>query len=71
MVEVVLVGGMAVALAGVVGMGRWRRRWTSSAASLIRDAVASVDGPEAEALRAEFRESGVALPERLERSGLL
>lgn len=65
MVDLMVVGGVAVALAGVIGISEWRQRWLTDSTSLIRDAMASAQGPEAEALRAEFRRSGVTPPERL------
>jgi hypothetical protein len=63
MVDAVILGGVAVALAGMVGVSAWRQGRLTSAATLIRDAMANAHGPEAEALRPEFRRSGVIPPE--------
>jgi hypothetical protein len=67
--QMAVVAGVAVVLAGVIGVAQWRDRWGANAASLIRDAMRSVEGPDAEALRAEFRRSGVAVPERSVEAG--
>lgn len=64
MVDLVLLGGLAVAVAGVVEVSASRSVRTSSRVALLRQTVEWLDGPEAETLRAEFRRSGVALPER-------
>ena len=63
MVETVLLGGIALALAGVVqvSVGRAGRTWSPVAA--IRQGLSQLEGSEAETLRAEFRRS-VAPPER-------
>jgi hypothetical protein len=62
--EIVLTGGLAVAILGVLEAGsqRWRRRsrsWEGIAA--VREAMR---GSESGAVRAEFRQSGIVPPHR-------
>ncbi len=61
--ETLLLGGMALALAGVVQVSVRRARRTWSPVAAIRQGLAQLEGSEAETLRAEFRRS-VAPPER-------
>jgi len=68
MLDLMLFGGVVVALAGVVQVASRRQtRWASSV-SLLQDGIAGLDGPDAEALRAEFRRSGVTMPDRRHRT---
>jgi hypothetical protein len=63
MLNLMLATGLGVALAGVFQVTR-RHRGPASDVTLLQDGVAGLEGPDAEAFRAEFRRSGVALPER-------
>lgn len=64
MLDLMLAGGFVVALAGVLQAASRRQRQCASAESLLREGMAGFEGPDAEAVRAEFRRSGIALPER-------
>jgi hypothetical protein len=64
MLDLVFAGGLVVAIAGVFQAAARRRHRHASAASLLREGMSGFEGADAEALRAEFRRSGVALPER-------
>jgi hypothetical protein len=64
MLDLVLVGGFLVATAGVLQVAaRWQAQGASPV-SLLREGMVGLEGPDAEAVRAEFRRSGVTLPER-------
>jgi hypothetical protein len=62
--DAVLAGGLVVAVVGVLQIRARRDRRSASAVSLLREGMERFDGPDAEAVRAEFRRSGVVLPER-------
>jgi hypothetical protein len=63
MLDLMLFGGVVVALAGVVQVASRRQsRWASSV-SLLREGIAGMKGADAEALRAEFRRSGITMPD--------
>jgi hypothetical protein len=62
--DVVLAAGLVIALVGVLQIRGWRDRRPASAISLLREGMDGFEAPDAEAVRAEFRRSGVALPER-------
>jgi hypothetical protein len=64
MLDMMLAGGFVVALAGVLQAAARRRSGSASAVSLLREGMEGFEGPDAEAVRAEFRRSGVVLPER-------
>jgi len=64
MLDVMVFGGVAVALAGVVQVASWRQSRLASPVALLREGMAGFEGADAEALRAEFRRSGVTLPDR-------
>lgn len=64
MLDLMFYGGVVVALAGVVQVAARRQGRFASPASLLREGMMGLEGADAEALRAEFRRSGVALPER-------
>jgi hypothetical protein len=60
----VVVGGIVLAIAGVIqAASRWESRGAPDE-SLLREGMTGFEGPDAEAVRAEFRLSGIALPER-------
>jgi hypothetical protein len=64
MLDLMLAGGVVVVLAGVLQTAaRWQRR-CASAVTLLQEGMEGFEGADAEAFRAEFRRSGVALPER-------
>jgi len=69
MLDFVLAAGFVVAIAGVLQAASRRQSRYASAASLLREGMAGFEGPDAEAFRAEFRRSGVALPERQRPTG--
>ena len=69
MLDLMLVGGFVVALAGVFQVTSRRGRGAASGASLLRAGMEAFEGPDAEAVRAEFRRSGIALPERQRPAG--
>jgi hypothetical protein len=64
MLDLVLAGGVVVAIAGVFQAAARRKSYRATPESLLREGMAGFDGADAEAFRAEFRRSGVALPER-------
>ena len=64
MLDLMVFGGVAVALAGVVQVASWRQSRLASPVALLREGMAGFEGADAEALRAEFRRSGVTLPDR-------
>ena len=64
MLDLMLAGGFVVALAGVLQATSRRQSQRASPESLLREGMAGFEGPDAEAFRAEFRRSGVILPER-------
>jgi hypothetical protein len=61
--DLMWLGGVVVALAGVVGMGGRRR--TRRPARVARAVRAAMSGPEGGAVRAEFRRSGIQPPDVL------
>jgi hypothetical protein len=61
--DLMWLGGVVVALAGVVGMGGRRR--TRHPARVARAVRAAMSGPEGGAVRAEFRRSGIQPPDVL------
>ena len=69
MLDFVLAGGFVVAIAGVLQAASRRQSRHASTESLLREGMAGFEGPDAEAFRAEFRRSGVALPERQRPTG--
>jgi len=69
MLDFVLAGGFVVAIAGVLQAVSRRQSRDASTESLLREGMAGFEGPDAEAFRAEFRRSGVALPERQRPAG--
>jgi hypothetical protein len=71
MLDLVFAGGLVVAIAGVFQAAARRQRRHASAASLLREGMTGFDGADAEAFRAEFRRSGVALPERERPTGFV
>ena len=62
MLDVILTGGLVIVFAGVVQTVSRRRR--ASAVDLLQEGMVGFHGSDAEAFRAEFRRSGVELPER-------
>jgi len=64
MVDLMVLGGVVVAVAGVMQVTARRQRRTASPIALLREGVEGLEGADAEALRAEFRRSGVSLPKR-------
>jgi hypothetical protein len=69
MLDLMVFGGVAVALAGVVQVTARRQSRTASTTALLREGMAELEGADAEALRAEFQRSGVSLPERRHATG--
>ena len=69
MLDVLLGGGLVVALVGVLQITARRDARSASAVALLREGLEGFDGPDAEAYRAEFRRSGVLLPERRHPTG--
>jgi len=69
MLDLMLAGGLVVALAGVLQTAARRSRRRASAVTLLQEGMAGFEGADAEALRAEFRRSGVVLPERRRPAG--
>ena len=69
MLDVILAGGLVVALAGVLQITARREARSASAVALLREGLEGFDGPDAEAYRAEFRRSGIVLPERQHPAG--
>lgn len=64
MLDLMLTGGVVVVLAGVVQAASRRQRRIASPVSQLREGMAGLEGSDAEAFRAEFRRSGVVLPDR-------
>jgi len=64
MLDFMLAGGLAVAIAGVLQVASRQLSRTGSSVALLRDGIESLEGSDAEAFRAEFRRSGVVLPDR-------
>jgi hypothetical protein len=62
--EIVLTGGLAAAILGILGGSRERRRHPDVALSPEAAVRLAMRGPEAGTVRAEFRRSGIVLPER-------
>ena len=69
MLDFVLAGGFVVAIAGVLQAASRRQSQHASTESLLREGMAGFEGSDAEAFRAEFRRSGVDLPERQRPAG--
>ena len=69
MLDLMLVGGLVVALAGVLQITTRRQSRSASATALLREGMGGFEGPDAEAIRAEFRRSGVLMPERRRPAG--
>jgi len=69
MLDLMLAGGLVVALAGVLKTAARRQRRRGSAVTLLQEGMAGFEGADAEAFRAEFRRSGVVLPERCRPAG--
>jgi hypothetical protein len=63
LLDLVFVGGIVIALAGVLQTTVRRQRRDASPLSLLREGMTGFQGSDAEAFRAEFRRSGVVLPE--------
>ena len=64
MLDLMFAGGILVALAGVLQTTTRRHRRNASSVALLREGMGEFEGADAEAVRAEFRRSGVALPVR-------
>jgi hypothetical protein len=64
MLDVVLAGGLVVAVAGVLQATTRRQVRCASPVALLREGMGGFEGADAEAVRAEFRRSGVLLPQR-------
>ena len=64
MLDFVLAGGFVVAILGVLQTASRRQHRRASPESLLREGMEGFAGPDAEAFRAEFRRSGIALPVR-------
>jgi hypothetical protein len=64
MLDLMLTGGLVVALAGVIQAATRRQARKASTVSLLREGMEGFHGPDAEAFRAEFRRSGVLFPYR-------
>ena len=69
MLDLMVLGGVVVAVAGVVQVTTRRQRRVTSPEALLREGMEGFEGSDAEAVRAEFRRSGVALPERRQMTG--
>jgi hypothetical protein len=69
MLDLVLFGGVVVAFAGVVQAAARRQSRGASPVALLREGMTGFEGSDAEAFRAEFRRSGVTLPERSRPTG--
>ena len=69
MLDLMLAGGFVVALAGVLQTAVRRLGRRASAVTLLQEGMAGFEGADAEAFRAEFRRSGVVLPERRHPAG--
>ena len=64
MLDLMVVGGIVVALAGVLQTTARRSRRGDSPVALLQEGMGTFEGADAEAFRAEFRRSGVVLPSR-------
>jgi hypothetical protein len=64
MLDLMLTGGILVAVAGVLQTVSRRERRRASSVQLLQEGMDEFEGADAEAVRAEFRRSGVVLPER-------
>ncbi len=64
MLDLMLTGGILVAVAGVLQTVSRRERRRASSVRLLQEGMDGFEGADAEAVRAEFRRSGVVLPER-------
>jgi hypothetical protein len=64
MLDWMVAGGIVVALAGVLQTTARRQRRRASPVRLLQEGMGGFQGADAEAFRAEFRRSGVSLPER-------
>jgi hypothetical protein len=64
MLDLMIAGGLVVAFAGVLQRAVRRGRRDASAVALLQEGMGGFEGPDAEAVRAEFRRSGVVLPVR-------
>jgi hypothetical protein len=69
MLDLMLTGGIVVAVAGALQRVAGRERRGASSVRLLQEGMGGFEGADAEAVRAEFRGSGVALPERSHPSG--
>jgi hypothetical protein len=69
MLDLMLTGGIVVALAGVLQTVARRERRGAPSLRLLQEGMGGFEGADAEAIRAEFRGSGVALPERRHPAG--
>lgn len=69
MLDVVLAVGVVVALAGVLQVSARRGNRAASPVTLLREGMRGFEGADAEAFRAEFRRSGVVLPEHSRPAG--
>ena len=58
-----------LALAGILQTAARRQHRSASAVTLLQEGMGGFEGADAEALRAEFRRSGVVLPERRRPAG--
>jgi hypothetical protein len=64
MLDFMLAGGLAVAIAGVLQVASRHLSRAGSSVALLREGMGGLEGSDAEAFRAEFRRSGIALPDR-------
>ena len=71
MLNLLLATGLGVAIAGVFQTTARRQRRRASAVALLQEGMAGFEGDDAAAIRAEFRRSGVALPERRQPGGFV
>jgi hypothetical protein len=69
MLDLMLTGGVLVALAGVFQSIARRERRGATSVRLLQEGMSGFEGADAEAVRAEFRGSGVALPGRSHPAG--
>ena len=69
MLDFMLAGGLAVAIAGVLQAASRQLSRGGSSVALLREGIEGLEGPDAEAFRAEFRRSGVVLPDRRRPAG--
>lgn len=64
MLDLIFAGGFVVAVAGALQTLSRRQSESAPAVSLLRQGLAGFEGADAQAVRAEFQRSGIALPER-------